>query len=512
MQDKPQLTAQTAVESHDAHPVEVEVKLGADPAALAAVYASPVFTSEASRPKKLRSVYFDTPAFGLQHAGIVLRVRSGAGGRFTMAMKFDVTEGSALFHRHEIEVEAGGAEPDIALFGKKTSRRLKRLIQGLPLEQKFETQVTRRTRTAVSGASLIEVAFDEGVIALPDGRKKALCELELELKSGSSTDLFALARRLAAEHGLRLDVTSKSEKGFALLRAEAASPVKAQATSVREGTVVQDILSGTLTHFAGNWEALREGDDAESIHQLRVALRRMRTAFRMLGHVMPSGDITALRDDAGRIGAAFGRARDLDALIGLLSGEALRAACGAGLDPLVAEARRQRAKAFAAARAYIDSQEVTDFVLRAESFAAENPVLPLPAEQAAAGMLEWLHRRVLKRGRKLATQTDQERHRLRIALKDLRYGIDMLSGLFKHGGRSERMARAAAALQDFLGAHNDAVTVAALARELAAPLGADGAAAAGFAAGWLARDAREGASRLKDAWKGFRKCSAFWGG
>lgn len=515
MHDGPQLTAQPAEDSADTPPVEIEVKLRADPQSLAAVSASKLFAPAAGRPKSLRSVYFDTGAFDLRHAGIVLRVRSGAGGKHLMAMKFDVARGNALFHRHELEVEIESLAPDIARFGKRTARRLKRLMHGLPLEAKFETQVTRQVRNAVRRGSLIEAAFDEGAIVLPDGRKQELCELELELKSGSSADLFTLARRLAAEHPLRLDFTSKSEKGFALLRAEAPSPVKARVLDISERTLVHGVLSGTLSHFTGNWAALRDGDDAESVHQLRVALRRMKTALRMFGHVMPADGIAELKRDAGRIGSAFGRARDLDALLGLLSDSDLHAASGGILDPLLAETRRQRSEAFAQARQFLDSHEVTDFVLRAESFTAAIAARAITAgdmtaREMADKMLGWLHRRVVKRGRKLAKQTAEERHRLRIALKDLRYGIEFLNSLCAHRGRAERMARAASALQDILGAGNDVVTGSALLKSLAAPLGAKGAAAAGFAAGWFARDAAQGHAEVKAAWKSFRNCRPFW--
>ncbi len=514
MQDGPIPLMPDSDDADETHPVEVEVKLRADAQGLAEASRSSAFAASAGRARLLRSIYYDTPDLALHRAGIVLRMRHEGRARPLMCIKFDVTAGSALFHRHEIEVTAEGPEPDIDLFGKKTARRLKRLLRGLPLEAKFETAVTRRVRTAAAGESLIEAAFDEGHVVLPDGRKEPLCELELELKSGKAGDLFDLARRLAAEHPLRLDVTSKSEKGFALLKTEAAKPVKAQRVALQPGaddkSVVREILSSATHHFTANWEALRTGDDPESIHQARVALRRMRTAFRMFERVIPLDELSALKEEAGRIAAGFGRARDLDALLDVAAAIPPQAGAGAGLQSLMAEVRRQRSEAFAASRALLDRAAVTDFVLRVEAFASSVPALPVPPGEAAGVMLSWLYRRVKKRGRRIARQNEEERHRLRIALKDLRYGIEFFSGLHGHEARAKRMAEAAAVLQDILGRGNDAAVGAVLAREVAHPLGPDGAVAASYLAGWMARGAVLERDGLRAAWKDFRKCRDFW--
>lgn len=510
------VAAQPVDDGEEAHPVEVEVKLRADAAGLAAAYQSSYFAAAVPRERAMRSVYFDTPDFALHRAGIVLRMRHEARGKPLMCMKFDVAQGSALFNRHEIEVPAERSEPDLALFDKKTARRLKRLLRGLPLEAKFETVVKRRLRTASAGGSLIEAAFDEGHIVLPDGRRQPLCELELELKSGAASGLFELARHLVAAHPLRLDVTSKSEKGFALLRATEPAPRKAGRVKLERGATLDEavagILSETVAHFTGNWEAVRTGDDPESIHQLRVALRRMRSAFRMFSKAMPAEDFTALAVEAGIIAAHFGRARDLDAFIAAARDVPASGDIKTGLDTLLAEARSQRSVAFATARATLDEARVSDFVLRVEGLVGSRAALPEAAISGAGPMLDWLWKRVKKRGDKLDQQSEAERHRLRIALKDLRYGADFLSGLFGHAARAERLAAALSALQDLLGRGNDAATSVELARDVAAPLGAEGARAAGYASGWLTRDAALDEDELAAAWKALRKTRKFWRG
>jgi triphosphatase len=520
MRNANSLAAQLPEIAEAAHPVEVEVKFRATPAVLADVFRSALFGALPEGPRELRSTYFETAEFDLHKAGIVLRVRSDGHKQPLMCVKFDVAQGSMLFHRHEVEAAVEGMDADVARFGKKIARKLTRLTGGRPLERKFDTLVTRQLRPAARGGSLIEAAFDEGLIQLPDGRQLPLCELELELKSGTPADLFALARQLAEQHKLRLDVTSKSEKGFALLRETAPSPVKAERLKLSRSSageaILPEILSNTIGHFTANWRALKESDDPESVHQLRVSLRRMRSAFKVFGRISKNGEMAELKDEAGRIASQFGRVRDLSVFRAALADGPLRAAGAesgvtvAGFEAVEEESLRQHAEALAAARDLLDSHALTDFVLRVEGFALGRGPLPMPPRKAAAAMLQWLHARALKRGKGLAVQSAADRHRLRIALKDLRYGIAFLSGLFGRDPRAAQMEGAVAKLQGMLGARNDAAVAAVLAIGLGRMPGADGAAASGFIAGWMAHAATQDDAKLAATWKALRKQRVFW--
>ena len=103
-----------------------------------------------------------------------------------------------------------------------------------PLAAQFETIIKRRTILVERGRSQIEVAFDEGVIAVA-GRSVPLTEIELELKSGDEPALYDLAMSLAEELPLRLDFVSKGERGFRAVSEETAAAVKAGPDPVRAG-------------------------------------------------------------------------------------------------------------------------------------------------------------------------------------------------------------------------------------------------------------------------------------
>ena len=119
----------------------------------------------------------------------------------------------APFSRSEMEVRVPRLDPDISSFGEEIAAELNRVIDGQPLEQKFETQIKRRLRCLNLERSLIEVAFDEGFVVVGD-RRQPLTEIELELKAGEETALYDLAVRLADALPVRLEIMSKAERGF----------------------------------------------------------------------------------------------------------------------------------------------------------------------------------------------------------------------------------------------------------------------------------------------------------
>src|SRR5262249_52865342 len=160
---------------------------------------------------------------------------------------------------------------------------------------RFETRFMRKTwmlRTEAGG--LVECALDRGSIVTPDGAQSArICEVELELKTGSVGALFAIARQLARDHPLELEDRSKAERGYALLedrtRAEqgyallevsvvaepsfvkAAPVVLAESDTVGSG--LQKVLRAGLVHLHANRRAMLSATrfDPEFVHQLRVA-------------------------------------------------------------------------------------------------------------------------------------------------------------------------------------------------------------------------------------------------
>lgn len=134
----------------------------------------------------------------------------------------------------------------------------------------------------------------------------------------------------------------------------------------------------------------------------------------------------------------------------------------------------------------------------------------LGVREFAARVLRERHSRVIKRGRHLDRLQPAQLHRLRIAVKQMRYAVEFFAGLFPARRMSGLRARLSM-LQDILGSMNDATAVSKLMAEVtAASKNRDVAAAAGRLAGWHAALAGQCHTVLKPAWRSFCAQRTTW--
>ena len=516
-----QIASETAPESLK----EVEIKFLAGTEGIAAALASPLLQdADAKGPaKKLVSTYFDTPDWDLQAHRMVLRIRRSGRATPVMTVKWVPEQDEGVFVRGEIEVAAKGGAPHLDLILGPVGDKLRALVGDKVLEPKYETRVSRTIRNIVAGAAKIETAFDRGVIVAGE-KTRDLSEIELELKSGPLGDFDDFAALLAVELSLRLDIVSKSERAYHLAHGTGPKPVKAKASAASPGLRLDDdiarVILSARDHFVANWAALREGDDPEAIHQMRVALRRLRAVLAMFKRAVPCAEFEIFRTEAKELASAMGGARDCDALRELIeTGPAPHFAGTDAFAPLFATLDARREAEYAGARALLDSPRPTLFALRLGAFVARRgwrnalngdqlAVVTEPVELFAAQALERLHKRVLKRGKNLADLPDEARHEARIAMKNLRYGADFFGAAFDDPRGLAAFLRATSQVQELLGAHNDAASAAAF---LNADHSAETARAAGLLMGWCARGAVQADAKLAKAWKNFRKAKPFWG-
>ncbi len=501
---------------------EVEIKFRTDAAGLKQVLNSPAFAPPAAvHSEMLRSIYFDTSSGDLRKRNMALRIRERGRGSPVLGLKAKRAATDGPFSRTEIEVRSRGLQPDLALFDPDTATELGRLVEQRPLEAQFETKVRRRMVMVEQGGSQIELACDDGSIIAGD-RHCALAEVELELKSGEESDLCDLAMTLADTFPLRLDFTAKAERGFSLATGDNAPVVKATRIDYGADPTLDDaviaVISNTLAQFVGNWDALRTTDQPEAVHQARVALRRMRAALGMFKRALPYPQFDTLRNEARRIASALGPARECDVFgASVAEGPLAHPDRPAGSEMLLTFVEVRRAAAYGDVRALIDDVGTTCFVLEVRSLLARRAwrnalngwqlaQLAGPAEAFAREALDRLHARALKRGKNLAELPDDARHDLRIALKNLRYGVEFFGSLFGGHARIRRYAKMVSGLQDLLGAHNDVVGARQVLDEL--PPGMERT--SGFILGWYARQSLLADARLMEAWKTFRNADAFW--
>ncbi len=499
---------------------EIELKLRGDPVALEAAFGGS--GGPAPRARRLVSTYFDTGDGDLRAGKAVFRIRKIR--RAFVATFKKAAAGSNSHVRDELEAVVRSPEPDISCFGDEAAAEIRDITGGAALVAQFTTDIRRRTRLIEHGGALVEAALDTGFVRTERGKEK-ICELELELKSGDIASLYDLAETLAAERGLSMGVLTKGQRGFMLALGEGPAIRKSRSPKIPETATLEDLIQlvggECLDQFTANWPALDLSDDPESIHQMRVGLRRLRTALALFNRALPCPDFQRFRETARDLASALGPARDTDAFIDLMEkGPVAFHGRDESCARLLDAARARRGEGYARARALAAAPETTRFVLAFRSFLARRgwrnaltgetlANLGEPAADFAARTLRRLDRRALKRGRKLASLPPAERHELRIALKNIRYAADFFSALFD-AGATRKYNHAAAGIQEVLGAYNDAIVAAETTKLLEKDAHPHGARAAGMVLGWTGRGCLDADHFLLGAWKAFRKAERFW--
>jgi inorganic triphosphatase YgiF len=503
----------------------IKVKFRTDRDSLKRAQASQIVAAvSVPRTVSVRSTYFDTASGDLLKNGIVLGIHRKGRAKPILGVKAAQADQSP-FARTDVEVHAPDGQPDLTLFDEATANELSALVGDRPLAAQFETTIKRRTILVERGQSQIEVAFDSGVIAVAD-QNVPLTEIELELKSGDEPALYDLAISLADELPLRLDFVSKGERGFQAMSPAISAAVKATLIQLVPGATLDDavqaVLSNTLWHFATNWAAIREAEDPHAIHQMRVALRRMRAALAMFKRALPCSEFDLLREEAKRIASALGPARDCDVFRETAaSGPLAHPDRPDNCNTLIAAIEKRRIAAYADARSRLEDRDTTLFVLKVQRLLASRawrnalsgPELAqatAPAADFAQQILDRLRNRALKRGKNLMELSDEARHDLRIVLKNLRYGAEFYRGLFGRRRDVQTCLRTISVLQDRLGAHNDAVSAKQFMSGLATTHDAAAERAMGFLLGWQARGTSLADAELGAAWKAFTQAKSFW--
>ena len=503
---------------------EVEVKFATDAEGFKAALASPLLHAggAASPARKLTTIYFDTADSDLQQRRIALRVRRDGRKAPVMTLKWTPAASEGLFSRGEIEIPVRDLLPDLSLFGGEMGELLRRLVGDKRLEARYETRVSRVLRLVNRVAARIEVAFDEGQIVAGE-RTCPLREVELELKSGEARDLYEFAATVAESLPLRLDIVSKAERSWRLATGVLSSPVKIKPAALPAELILDEaiarIILGNIDHFVANWASLRESDDPEAIHQMRVALRRLRAALAMFKRVIPCAEFELFRAEARDLATAMGPARDCDALRELVEeGPLAHLGDKRNFAPLMEALEARRFEAYKDVRALLASAQPTSFVMRVSAFVERrgwrNSVSGLqlasltePVAVFASEALERLYKRVLRRGKNLAELPDDARHQARIALKNLRYGCEFFAPSFAETRDGSGFIRGTALLQNLLGAHNDAASAE---HFLSLPHDIDAARAAGVVTGWFARGSLIADEKLARSWKKFKQGRPFW--
>jgi inorganic triphosphatase YgiF len=516
---------------------EVELKLIVAPEAMATIEAAPLLLDMATRApvvRQLNGIYYDTADLRLARRQMSLRVRR-SGRRRVQTFKTAAERGEPLADRGEWEVEIEGDEPRLSAFADPRAAEIAGLGPKDRLLPVFATHVRRKVLpvlwpNADAGGARIEVAFDSGRIEA-SGRHEPICEIELELLAGPPQALIEAATVLRRLAPLRISRLDKAARGYRLatgrpLAAVKAAPLRLDAADTVE-TALTRVLKDCLAHALSNEAPAAEGIDIEGVHQLRVALRRLRSALPLFRDVVPEAARARWKVQVQWLLSALGPCRDLDVLLtGLLPPLTAGGDADDAVEALRLVAVERRKEAQLDLREALTSQRAADFFLdlagwieaagwRGGADAQTIELLAGPIEAHVARSLDRRDKQLRKRGKGFAGLDAAHRHRVRIAAKKLRYGLEFFSSLLPRKKVRSHLA-ALRRFQESLGHMNDIDVARRLVGELVAGLPDDderrlaAAEGGGQIVGWHAHVAAQLEPLSMAAWREVKAQGRCW--
>jgi len=483
---------------------------------------APAATSSRSR---LISTYYDTPDLVLKRQGLSLRVRE-QGGRFIQTVKTGGPTGGGVLTRGEWEDELVESRPD-----PRAAQGGVHLPDGIAgeLQPLFATDVTRTTvAIEPAPATRIEAAIDEGEIRAAGGDgTEPISEIELELRSGDAAALFDVALRLLEVAPIRIEPRSKSERGYRLGdEAEAAPPVVHAEPVALDPTMtveaaLQEIGRACLGHLLHN-EAAALAMEPEGVHQMRVAVRRIRSAIAAFKKLLAAEDRRWISRELAWLADILGSARNLDVFTtDLLQPARTALSHEAGLADLAIALDRARRAAYDRVGQAIHSERHAAGLLRLSHWfeararrggpgSEPSALLTTPIGELAPHLLDRRWRELRNRSKGFGRMTARQRHKLRIAAKKLRYTIELLGSLFDQDDL-QPFVRRLKRLQDDLGYANDLHVAHDILPELSAGAERGPIARAGARLlKWHERALAKGARKLRKRLHRLNRAAPFW--
>jgi len=429
-------------------------------------------------PRLFTSVYYDTPSGSLAASGITLRRRTEH-GRALWQLKLPSDDA-----RLELELEGGPARiPD-----KFLDLLFAHLRHG-GLEKVAELRTRRRGELVARNGATAEVTVDE--VAVMDARRVSdrFVEVEIELRTGEPGHVDVLASELSSAGAEPGSGVSK------LARALGREPYEGRGETPFEKLRVR--LRAQLRQIERHDPGTRLGQESESLHDMRVAVRRLRALLRT-GRPLVLTDSQELDARLRELGAALGEVRDLDVFLHRLRVESAEIGepDAAHAKSLLAVLSRERTNARRQLLTFLRSDAY--LTLLDDTAAAIGSLEPTYAGPSLDDLTAHAARKLRKAVRAFpAEPSDIELHAVRKKVKRTRYAAEL-------AGRG-KIVRRAKALQDVLGEHQDAVVASHRLRELATNAPGERAIAAGRLIEREAKHRAAARAQWPKAWKKLRK-------
>ena len=438
-----------------------EVETGAELPPLAEV--SGVAEVSAAVTAKLDAVYFDTADLRLLRNGVTLRRRTG-GSDSGWHLKIPTGEDSREELTEPLDDDLG--EPPSALRDLTAG-----LTRGKNLRQVARVETDRVTRQLLgrAGEALAEVSDDTVTATALVGPSTVdeWREVEVELAAGGDVEVLDRVEKTLRRAGCRRSGTRAKVARVLPLD----SPARSAGTA---GDVVLDYLSAQVAAILRHDLGVRRGLD-DAVHQLRVAIRRLRSALRVFGRVVDRSRTSGLSDELRWLGRRLSPARDLEVqearfreMVAALPDELV-------LGPVAARLTTHFSPAGAAAnqrvRRTLDGKRYRRLLEELDRLLTAPPLTRRarrPAHKELPRHIRRAYRKTVRRMRAVPAGEGRERelHRTRKAAKRFRYGVECVEPVI--GKQAKRSRKDAKALTKLLGEHQDSVVARPVLRELGA--------------------------------------------
>ena len=468
----------------------------------------------------LVDVYFDTDDWRFYRAGYALRTRR-QGKRVEATLKALTRAANGAQNRREISQTLEDSSPhSLRNAPGQVGRWLGALGGPHELQGIFELHTTRRTyNIRIDGVPAGEIVLDHtNVLTETESEPTSLYRIEIEIKDGPLPRIEEFVEEIRTGCDLKRSSLSKYEMG---LNANGLKPIglpdlgpTAIDDSMSIGEVAFAVLRRNFYDFLAHEPGTRIGEDAEELHDMRVASRRLRTAMKLFSDFLPAS-AEGMRRRFGWIADVLGKVRDLDVQleeVGIWMEGTIPADRDAlqALKGLLQDRRNSARKRMFRA---LDSRRYENFLASYTKLLRYTPPqqaieTELPVLAVAPDLIGGCYKRVRKAMRGIdAKSPDEDVHKLRIRCKRLRYTLEFMEDVY--GKRVLRFIRGVKKMQDVLGLYNDSVVAIRHLRDLTNLRGRRLPAETLFVMGKIAQgyemEAAKSRRRFPDAYKKIKK-------
>lgn len=488
----------------------------ADHGSIAGLILEPRSTSQ------ILDTYLDTDDWRIHRAGFALRIRSESGKSEATLKSLRSASVDVADRREMSEPLETSESASIRHSTGPVGSRVHAVSGAHALLPLFEVR-TSRQRYAVRRASephqLGEIALDDTVISRPQGEPQtSMHRVEVEALTEVREPLQSLVKTLRSDCALETAPDSKYSRGLQSVGLAPGPAPEFAPTLVEPSMDIAEVARANLRRYLSAWHlhepGARLGDDAEELHDLRVAGRRLDAILRQFRSSLPKS-FTHLRPTFKKALRVLGEVRDLDVALSELAtfsraspesesgGEYLR-------EHLVSERARARARMLIV----LDSAAMQKSVQKLTSLLAKPSVALQDSSEsalhAAPQMLRLRYRKVRKSAGRLTSGSSVEAyHRVRGHAKKLRYALESVAAVY--GKPAEQMLRALRRWQEKLGAQQDAAVASRRLKSLAGAPPKEFPPETLFLMGRLAEHYSNAAIRARKLHaKGYRKVRGKW--